>query len=111
MISERYRQRLKFNLKIKVMRKIHTQNLHFKKNNNVFLKQSNNHVNKNNANEQIFICRQYFDSREEAETAIKLAIGRILQLGSRASLDGDIEIYYKCKDIIKDANDYLNQLN
>ena len=92
------------------MRKIHTQNLHFKKNNNVFLKQSNNHVNKNNANEQIFLCRQYFDSREEAETAIKLAIGRILQLGSRASLDGDVEIYHKCKDIINDANDYLNQL-
>ena len=93
------------------MRKIHTQNLHFKKNNNVFFKQSNNHVNKSNTNEQIFICRQSFDSREEAETAIKLAIGRILQIGSRASCDGDIETYYKCKDLINDAHDYLKQFN
>ncbi len=92
------------------MRKKHTQNLHFKKNNNVFLKQRNIHVNKSNTNEQIFIYRQPFDSREEAETAIKLAIGRILQIGSRASCDGDIEIYYKCKDVINDANDYLKSI-
>lgn len=48
-----------------------------------------------------------FDNKQEAETAWRLAVGRILSMGSRPAKEGDKEMMIKCEDIIKDAYEYL----
>jgi hypothetical protein len=53
------------------------------------------------------MARTNFESNEHAETSIKLAIGRILRMGARATQPGDIEMYEKCKWVIMDAAEYL----
>lgn len=47
------------------------------------------------------------DSREEAELAMKLAIGRLFRMGSRTTQEGDIAMYYKCRDIVMEAAEVL----
>lgn len=48
-----------------------------------------------------------FENKQQAEQVIRLALGRILSIGSRPFQNGDIEEYDKCKWLIMDAGEYL----
>lgn len=48
-----------------------------------------------------------FQSKVEAEKTIRLALGRILSIGSRPFQEGDLEQYEKYKWLILNANEYL----
>lgn len=52
-----------------------------------------------------------FNTKEEANTSIELAIGRILRMGATPSQPGDIEEYERCKSICLDAFEYLGVRN
>lgn len=77
---------------------------------NEFIYQSENTSNAVKVSEQYFIKNSNFDNKEEAETAWKLALGRIFRMGSRPTQEGDVEMYEKCKDIIMDASEYLKNI-
>lgn len=49
-----------------------------------------------------------FNNKQEAEQVIRLALGRILSIGSRPFKQGDIEEYEQCKWLILHANEFLN---
>lgn len=49
--------------------------------------------------------------KEDLETAINLALGRILRMGARPTQPGDVEMYDKCRDIIIQASEKLDRLN
>lgn len=49
-----------------------------------------------------------FNSVTEADTAWKLALGRILRIGARPSQEGDIAEYEDMKAIIMNAKEYLD---
>lgn len=46
-----------------------------------------------------------FDSKEERDLAVRLALGRIFRLGSRPTQPGDVEDYETCRALILDALD------
>lgn len=48
-----------------------------------------------------------FDSEKDANKAIELSIGRILNIGSRPFKESDIEDYQRCKFLIIDACEFL----
>jgi hypothetical protein len=50
-----------------------------------------------------------FDTKQQANTAMELALGRILRMGARETKAGDIEEYYRCRDIIFDSAEYLGR--
>lgn len=50
----------------------------------------------------------YFNSEQEANKAMELALGRIFRIGAREAEAGDIEEYERCKWIIIDAGAFLN---
>lgn len=52
-----------------------------------------------------------FNTAQEANTAIELALGRILRMGSRPTEPGDLQEYERCKWIILDAGEYLGIRN
>lgn len=48
-------------------------------------------------------------TREELETLVKLALGRIFRLGSRPTQPGDVEQYEFCRSLIMDATELLRE--
>lgn len=48
-----------------------------------------------------------FNTTQEAQTTMQLALGRILRLGSRPFVEGDIEDYEKTKGAFIDAAEFL----
>jgi hypothetical protein len=47
-------------------------------------------------------------AEQEAKTQFELAFGRILRMGARPSLDGDMQEYERCRAICMDAAEVLN---
>lgn len=51
-----------------------------------------------------------FQNKQEAEKTIELAMGRILSMGVRPTITGDVEEYERCKWLILDAGEYLESI-